>query len=281
MLVSIGTPPWTKEALIDSLDEFVELYEKRPINYNEGGMRAGHMFALWSIARNLDPDIIVESGVFKGQSTWLLENACPNATLYSIDINLAFRVYISEKAQYSNLDFSEHNWASVPITDRSLVFLDDHQNSYTRLQQCKWFGFKNVIYEDNYPSHQGDCYSIKKIFEHSGFVHPQLGTNIPNEMTVQVNTPSGPATIPVTINDTYKNVAPNEQQAALLKKNLEIYSEFPPVVKGDKTFWNDTWDDKYATTEPLFATKEDVPEKYKVFVDDADMYCWLCYLRLN
>lgn len=130
-------------------------------------MMAPHMLAVWFIAKWLSPDIIVESGIWKGQSTWLLEKACPNAKIISIDINLSNREYISNRAIYSDKDFSKHDRSN--ITDKSLVFFDDHQNEYKRLQQCKWFGFKHIIFEDNYPTNQGDCYSLKKAFANAGF----------------------------------------------------------------------------------------------------------------
>lgn len=75
VLTSIGEPPWTREEIIDSLDEFSAIYADRPIQDNKGGMKAPHMFAVWFMTRKLSPDLIVESGIWRGQSTWLLEQA--------------------------------------------------------------------------------------------------------------------------------------------------------------------------------------------------------------
>lgn len=66
----------------------------------------------------------------KDKSTWLLEKACPEAKLVSIDLNLGRREYISEKAVYCDRDFTEQDWSD--ISDRSLSFFDDHQNAYQR-----------------------------------------------------------------------------------------------------------------------------------------------------
>ena len=74
--MEIGAPPWSRSEILDHIDEFAALYADRPVKENRGGMKAPHLFALWFIARKLAPDLIVESGVWKGQSTWLLENAC-------------------------------------------------------------------------------------------------------------------------------------------------------------------------------------------------------------
>ena len=129
-------------------------------------MKSPHLFALWFMAKRLRPELVVESGVLRGQSTWLLEQACPEAKLICIDPALEKRTYISDRAVYSPKDFTEHDWADVP--ERSLAFFDDHQNAYLRIQQCAWFGFRHVIFEDNYPPGHGDCYSLKKAFAGAG-----------------------------------------------------------------------------------------------------------------
>ena len=64
-----------------SLDEFLEIYSERPIKNNHGGVLAPHAFGLWFMARELAPDIIIESGVWRGMTTWLLEKACPEKRL--------------------------------------------------------------------------------------------------------------------------------------------------------------------------------------------------------
>ena len=60
-IVSIGTPPWTRSEIIDHLGEFEAVYADRPIKDNQGGMKAPHMFAVWFMAKRLNPDLIVES----------------------------------------------------------------------------------------------------------------------------------------------------------------------------------------------------------------------------
>ena len=62
-------PVWINKSQ-DFLDDFISLYEKRPIKYNKGGMLFTHMFYFYLILKNLKPELIIESGVFKGQSTW-------------------------------------------------------------------------------------------------------------------------------------------------------------------------------------------------------------------
>ncbi|MEM6521898.1 MAG: hypothetical protein AAF722_21505, partial [Cyanobacteria bacterium P01_C01_bin.70] len=159
-VTSIGSAPWSRAELEVALPEFERLYELRPIKDNTGGMKFPHMFATWFIAKYLAPPLIVESGIYKGQGTWLLEQACPTAKIISIDPRLSQRAYISDNnVSYFDRDFSELDWSNIE-TQSALVFFDDHQNAYSRLQLCKWFGFRDVIFEDNYPPSQGDCYSL-------------------------------------------------------------------------------------------------------------------------
>ena len=281
-VMSIGEPPWNRTEILDHLDEFAALYDSRPIRDNRGGMKAPHMFAVWFMARHLSPDLIVESGVWKGQSTWLLEKACPKAKLVSIDLDLGHRQYISDRAVYSDRDFSEQDW--LDVTDRSLVFFDDHQNAYQRLQQCKWFGFKHVIFEDNYPISQGDCYSLKKAFANAGFepVHSQrVGIN---SVLSRVLTRSARlfGVGPVSLASRYDaaRIRPNDIDSRMLQEHLEIYYEFPPIFRTSRTRWGDDWDDiSYPTPEPLL--RQPTKSTHQVFVDEAMCYTWICYVKLR
>jgi hypothetical protein len=279
--ITIGIPPWTEDAIRDHLGEFQEIYDARPIKDNTGGMRSAHMFAVWFIARQINPEFIVESGIFKGQSTWLLEVACPDARIVSIDPNLEMREYISNRAEYSNKDFSEHDWSDIP--DNSLAFFDDHQNALRRTQQCIWFGFQNVIFEDNYPHSQGDCYSLKKVWAGSGFgsANPSCPSN--GQITgavYQLLRKSGLTAASAIPEHQSWNIPPNLHDAKLLRKWLEIYYEFPPIYKRELTRWGDKWDDSnYPTPEPLLAASDKA--KHPIFYEEATTYTWICYIRLK
>ena len=282
-IVSIGRPPWTRQEILEQLEQFMLLYADRPIKDNQDGMKAPHMFAVWFMVKKLSPDLIVESGVWKGQSTWLLEQACPNARLVSIDLNLNHRLYISDSAVYSDMDFSEQDW--INVTENSLVFFDDHQNAYRRLQQCKWFGFKHIIFEDNYPISQGDSYSLKKAFANAGFdpgiTQKQGAMNnlLPNKLKRFIQRCSVNS-ISVTPQYDTVNIRPNQIDSRMLYKHLEIYYEFPPVVKTSKTRWGDDWNDVlYPTPEPILS-KPSRP-KYEIFIDEAMFYTWICYAKLK
>ncbi|KAL8139466.1 hypothetical protein V2J09_005487 [Rumex salicifolius] len=78
------TVEWTSKDLLRGLEEFVPIYETRPIKNNMYGMGFDHSFGLWFIARWLKPELMIESGAFKGHSTWVLRQAMPESRIISV-----------------------------------------------------------------------------------------------------------------------------------------------------------------------------------------------------
>ncbi|ODS29720.1 MAG: hypothetical protein SCARUB_05178 [Candidatus Scalindua rubra] len=279
----IGNPPWTRSEIVASIDEFSSIYANRPIRNNRNGMKAPHMFAAWFMVRKLSPDLIVESGIWKGQSTWLLEQACPKAKIVSIDLNLGYRKYISDKVVYSDKDFCEQDWSEV--TDHSLVFFDDHQNAYKRLQQCKWFGFKHIIFDDNYPITRGDCYSLKKAFANAGFepAHAQqnfTSNGLVSRILRRIARLIGLSQISIAPQYEAMMIQPNNIDSRMMQKHLYVYYEFPPVFKTSKTRFGDEWNEtSYSTPEPLL--DRPIKSSHDIFLDEAKSYTWICYVKLK
>jgi len=274
---SIGVPPWTAQEIAASIEEFLTVYEKRPFENNREGMGAPHLFATWFMVRHLKPEIIVESGVWKGMGTWFLERASPESKLISIDPNPAKRIYTSPKATYYSIDFSEIDWSPFDLS-RALVFFDDHQNAYSRLILCCWFGFSHVIFEDNNPGGRGDFYTLRHAFEGVGF-GSHLAEDKAREYTsfkrrlirflkgrlLRFNQ-SQDTVIPQYSRDF---VAPNSFDARFLRRNLRTYYEFPPVFASP----GDT-----RTSPPLFS--DDERERYPAFDAERDRYNQICYVEL-
>jgi hypothetical protein len=264
----IGNTGWTREEMKKMIPEFLELYKQKPVNDNQGGMKTPHMFATWFMLKKLNPKYVIESGVWKGQGTWLIEKALPSANIYSIDPDLSMREYKSDKVNYFDTDFFAIDWSIIPDKKDALLFFDDHQNALERIRQGKEIGFRNFIFEDNYPAAQGDCYSLKKAFQHSGFT-PQKQRRSLKMMIHQLLNPvrSG-------------RVEPNTTDSGYLKEVLNIYYEFPPVFKKSMTRWGDDWDEhQYPTPPPLFDKVEQ--EYLKIFEDEAVYYTWICYAALK
>lgn len=142
------TVEWTNKDLLKGLEEFVPIYETRPIKNNMYGMGFDHSFGLWFIARWLKPDLMIESGAFKGHSTWVLRQSNPDTPIISLSPRHPEKylkkgpAYVDGNCTYfagkDFVDFGNVNWGNVlkkhGIEDlsRVLVFFDDHQNELKR-----------------------------------------------------------------------------------------------------------------------------------------------------
>ena len=61
------------------IENFCKLYDKRPLVKNIGGMTSAHLFNLGEVIAEISPKLIVESGVWHGQSTWFIESFSPDS----------------------------------------------------------------------------------------------------------------------------------------------------------------------------------------------------------
>lgn len=141
-------------ARTDEVREWVAEYFDRiqscPVsqNYGGGGWNAG--LQLFCLTRALDPVSIVESGTFKGFSSWIFRQAKPGAEMHCFDVG------------FRNLEWSdpsiiyhEHDWfdASVTIKDpaRVLVYFDDHVSQAQRVLEASRLGLPVIAFDDNLP----------------------------------------------------------------------------------------------------------------------------------
>jgi hypothetical protein len=128
---------------------FLDIYQGRPIQENEFGMRSQGMFFLWYLIKEINPSLVIESGIHRGQSTWMIEQAAPLAKVIAIDPVLENRVYISERALYTTGDFSTLD-IDNNLKKSTICFFDDHQNAFDRILQANEKGIKYLIFDDNY-----------------------------------------------------------------------------------------------------------------------------------
>ena len=241
------------------LDEYLELYKKAPISDNTGGMKSPHLFNMFCLLKEVKPKLIIESGVWKGQGTWLFENASPDARIISFDPYLSrFVEYRSDKATYMENDFTKVDWEKFFLeneeytTENTMLFLDDHVSFIDRLNFLSNVPyFKKIVFEDNYPPSQGDCISPKKLIESKTCITENAG--VKTEYTIP------------------------EDDLLLFKETVSYYQELPPIFKPKNTRWGDSWDN-YNTPDPLFEITE---ESNKTLVEEMYDYTWIAYLELN
>lgn len=242
------TPSLIGKAAVDysnieeKIELFFELYKTMPPINNSYGMRSPHLFLLWEALRQLNPKYVIESGVYKGLGTWWIEQACPNAQIYCIDIDFSNIEYKSPSAFYLSEDFSSHTWQDIDKS-KTIIFFDDHQNALTRLMQMKWMGFTKAIFDDNYASYTGDCYSCKKILAQTG---NQWG---------------------------WDYIPANQIDAHFLKSNLKTYQEFLAPFRCEKNRFGYPWVEPSLLHEPNGYAQ-------KLLNDEADSYTYMCYVEL-
>lgn len=240
----------------ERIPEFLALFAERPIKDARGGMRAPELFATWLMVQTLRPSHIVESGVFGGLGTWLLERAAPDARLYCIDAAPAQRVYRSPHAEYFTRDFAELEW-SLP-KENTLLYLHDHADALSRVREAERRGFIHLLFGENYPVGHGEAYSLKQAF-----------------MGEPAAAPRG------VVGRAWHALSGSRSSAAAryLEATLETYFEFPPPRVAPTTLWGDAWtDERYPTQPPLFEGPGDLGDP---FIMEAQAYTWTCYARLK
>jgi hypothetical protein len=257
-LREFGPSPFRREAMLAALPDFLELHSRVPITDNHGGMRAPHLFAAWFMLRELQPTHVVESGVFKGLGTWLIEQAVPGAQLHCIDPDLSQRDYVSSRATYETRDFSSTSW-DLP-RETTVLFFDDHQDAVQRVRLAEALGFRHLIFEDNYPHGHGDCYSLKRALMGEP---PPKQRSLSARARAWLSSPSG-----------------SEPADAYLERVLETYFEFPPVVRSAVTRWDKPWDEEHYPT-PHALLDRPVTDAERPFETHATSYTWICYARVR
>jgi len=246
---------------IEALKEFHNLYAKRPVKNNSGGMQSPHLFNTWYALKKLKPKLVIESGVWKGLGTWAIEKALPSAQIISIDVDYSHLEFKSSNATYLDKDIKTHNWDKVfneqyPDIKRNeiVVFLDDHQDFLERLEFIYNLGIKHILYEDNYPSSQGDVLSPKKILSCQDYIMERRGIPQMNQFSYFDY-------------DKFVNF-------------VKTYEELPPIFKLDKTRWKDKWDPHtYPTIKALLPLEKQ--NEFPIFFEEALSYTWLCYMELK
>lgn len=248
---------WSDEEIKQELENFSKLYHKRKFRDNSGGMKSTHLFYFYFVLIKRNFENVVESGIWKGQGTWLMDQLNTVKNIFAIDINPKFIKYRSKKAKYFYKDFSTQNFDLD--REKTLCFFDDHQNAYQRIKTCKEKGYKYLIFEDNYPLTRGDCLSIKKIIdlynsrdtdlsksEHNGKYEPPLDKI--------------------------------EEMHQFIKDNIKTYCEFPPIFCDGKSRWGIEWE-KLVTKKPLYSLVE--KDYLKIYKQEHKDYTYIAYVELN
>lgn len=191
---SFGEVPWSVADVRESLDAFLAFYAARPAGEFEGMNSAGHL-GVWFLLGRIRPELVIECGVGRGLTTWVLEHTLPGAQLVCLDKDFSRRRYESGKAIYLETGFLEADL--VPEGEVALALFDDHGDALPRIRKCRDLGIRHVLFDDNYP-------------EPGGHRHRSLAAALRDKA----------------------GMAPED--ASLLEEALDAYYVFPPVYDWDE-----------------------------------------------
>jgi hypothetical protein len=154
------------------MDEFLEVYKNRPDPVNMCGIRINHALALFLAVKQIQPTLVVESGVNAGVSTYFIRAASSTTKIFAIDplekpICAQGDRWIDSSSLTTNytgkkfVDLMDLDWKGMAARgeidpDSTLVFIDDHLHAFKRIAGVMKFGVRHIVVEDNYKYGEGE-----------------------------------------------------------------------------------------------------------------------------
>ena len=153
------------------MEEFLEVYKNRPDPVNLCGIRINHAMALFLAVKQIQPTLVVESGVNAGISTYFIRAASPMTKIFAIDPLEA--PICGQKERWIDSSSLTINYTGEQFVDllaldwkgmiakkeidpeSTLVFIDDHLHAFKRIAGIMKFGVRHVVVEDNYKYGEG------------------------------------------------------------------------------------------------------------------------------
>tara|TARA_B100000242_G_scaffold246744_1_gene187465 strand:- start:509 stop:931 length:423 start_codon:yes stop_codon:yes gene_type:complete len=138
--------------------------------------------------------------------------------------------------------------------------------------QAKFFNIKNIIFEDNYNIDKGDFYTLKHVENYNGFNHNYSKKSLIKTFYIFFIEILKKFILKKYYIDNDKILfrlrdhIPNKNDFFNIRKNIEIYYEFPPIINNENT-------DK----KPIL---EDINFELEVTKEDLSGYNNITYLKL-
>ena len=136
------------DQLLSDIEEYDRLFRDFSTASINGGMGYNNGLMVFCFSRSVDCKFIIESGIWRGFTTYLLDAGSSNdAQIHCFDINLSNVKWKSRKAKYYECDLSEKE-LDLPAQG-SLAFFDDHVSQFDRLNYCLRNNISNIILDDD------------------------------------------------------------------------------------------------------------------------------------
>jgi hypothetical protein len=118
------------------------------VRQKHGGNGFNGALQIYAVARALNPPAIVESGVFRGFTTWILRQACPQARIFCFDPVPGNLQYRDPQASYSAGDWSAFDFSGVECKT-ALALFDDHISQERRVGEAAARGMRHLLFDDD------------------------------------------------------------------------------------------------------------------------------------
>ncbi len=278
---------------------FLKIYNTRPIKDNRSGMRIDHCFAIYCLLKKIKPTNVIESGVWKGQTTWLIKNTLKKANIFSIDIDLSNRKIIYNDVIYYDRDISKINWRKLN-KKKTLIIFDDHICFSKRIGFLIKNNFKHIIFDDNLPNGFSPYYTPKIIYENKYLIKKRFikYSNLKRLIKFLINfyLLGNKKNFNIKFNKSFLKVVYPPKIDIKLKKNFKkfrnktkIYFEFPPLIKFNlkkrfkkliKVFGENIKIEDYNVKKPI-STLEELKVNKSLYSEFNQQYASICYVKLK
>lgn len=151
--------------VLERVQTFWDLIPSAPVRQRRGGSGFNGALQLYVAMRALNPDFVIESGVFRGLTTWVIRQACPRARIFCHDPDLSGLQYRDPQARYSTADWSTADWSMLDPA-ATVAFFDDHVAQARRVVEAQARGLTRLLFDDDAAGH--------RIHAHGGPAHPTI-----------------------------------------------------------------------------------------------------------
>jgi hypothetical protein len=166
-----------REKRLQTLAEFSEYFAKLPGSVTDkklrGGMQLEHQSALWHILKMEQPEVVIESGLWRGLGSRLIRHAAPNAMLYFFDpLTESDRYHAPPPSKYFEganfIDMRDYDFPELTPAQkrRTVIVSDDHFGILERMRIFVDKGFSNatIVWDDNYGVPFESNFAPKQVF---------------------------------------------------------------------------------------------------------------------
>ena len=125
-------------------------FDNCPVKDNSGGIGYNSSLFLYSFFNSIKPDLIIESGVWKGYTSYLIDQKFRKNFQIKFDINFSKLMYKSKTAKYIERDISLFKFNKKELNCKNkLFFFDDHISQYDRFLLSDKLDAKYIVFDDD------------------------------------------------------------------------------------------------------------------------------------